>query len=75
METSVPGYEWLDDLLDRDLQSIAEELEAGGKISPADFARLVEFHRENCPVNDNAPPTEWCEASAEPKKEDTPAPS
>ena len=41
-----PEYEWLDEKIDEELQRIVEDLEAGGKISATEFARLVEFHRE-----------------------------
>lgn len=52
-------YDWLDELLENELQAMAEDLEAGGKVSPTDFARLVEFHRENYPPNRGAAEVEW----------------
>jgi hypothetical protein len=41
------NYSWLDSALDEDLKAIVEDLEASGKISAAEFSRLVELHREN----------------------------
>lgn len=56
---TILDYEWLDELLENDLQAIAEDLETGGAISPADFFRLVEFHRQNYPPDETATRAEW----------------
>jgi hypothetical protein len=47
IETEPIDYDWLDSLLDEDLKAIVEDLEASGKISAAEFSRLVELHREH----------------------------
>jgi hypothetical protein len=47
IQTEQIDYSWLDSVLDEDLKAIVEELEAGGKISVTEFARLVELHREH----------------------------
>jgi hypothetical protein len=47
IETEEIDYSWLDSVLDEDLKAIVEDLEAGGKISAAEFSRLVELHREH----------------------------
>ena len=56
-------YEWLDSALDEDLKAIVEDLEAGGKISAAEFRHLVELYREHYAVEDEeeeiAPKAEW----------------
>jgi hypothetical protein len=47
IETEPLDYSWLDSVLDEDLKAIVEDLEAGGKISAAEFSRLVELYREH----------------------------
>jgi hypothetical protein len=47
IETEQIDCSWLDSVLDEDLKAIVEELEAGGKISAAEFSRLVELYREH----------------------------
>ena len=43
---ALPTKEWLDGLIDRKLAELVEELEAGERVTPADFDRLVQFHHE-----------------------------
>ena len=56
-------YQWLDSVLDEDLKVIVEDLEAGGKISAAEFTHLVELYREHYAVEDGqeetVPLAEW----------------
>jgi len=54
-------YDWLDSVLDEDLKAIVEDLETDGKISAAEFSRLVELHREHFTAEeeDTARPAEW----------------
>jgi hypothetical protein len=58
-------YDWLDSVLDEDLSSIVEDLEAGGKISVAEFSRLVELHREHYALEEMARQVEWHEGWGE----------
>jgi hypothetical protein len=60
IETEPIDYSWLDSALDEDLKAIVEDLEAKGKISAAEFSRLVELHRENfAGEEETAPLAEW----------------
>jgi hypothetical protein len=61
IETEEIDYSWLDSVLDEDLKAIVEDLEAGGKISAAEFSRLVELHREHFAgeEEDTEPQAEW----------------
>jgi len=43
---ALPTKEWLEELIDRKLEEFVTALEGGEKITPADFDRLVQFHRE-----------------------------
>ena len=54
-------YEWLDSVLDEDLKAIVEDLEAGGKISAAEFTHLVELYREHYTVEDEEEKTDIAE--------------
>jgi hypothetical protein len=57
----LPTSEWLRELLDNELESIAEELEQDKKIAPLDFDRLIMYYRENCTQMREYPEVEWVE--------------
>ncbi len=63
--TEEVDYAWLDSVLDEDLKSIVEDLEAGGKISVSEFSRLVELYREHYAEEETARLAEWREGWGE----------
>jgi hypothetical protein len=43
-------FSWMKGKLRKELKKITESLQAGGKITAAEFVRLVEYQREVCGV-------------------------
>ncbi|MDE3197400.1 MAG: hypothetical protein KGN84_13710 [Acidobacteriota bacterium] len=56
---SLPTLEWLEALLDRKLEELVEALEAGEPITPLDFERLMQYHKDKYPPPDEIPEIIW----------------
>lgn len=56
---ALPTAKWLNDLIDRKLEAFVMELEAGEKLSPMDFDRLVQFHHDKYKPKIDLTQIEW----------------